>query len=64
MWIERRPKEGDTVKVTWSNWYAKAIGQKSTVGVVLPGGQDRFVIDVGDKHIWILPDSQIEVFER
>lgn len=63
-WIEKRPKEGDTVKVVWANWYARIIDQNSVVGVILPGGSDRWIIDVGDKNIWIPTDSNIEVYEK
>ena len=67
-WIERRPNDGDTVKIIWSEWYAKQIGRKSDVGVVMgtvpyTSGL-RYKIDIGSRHVHIPMDGTFEVFEK
>lgn len=67
-WIGKKPNEGDTVKIIWSEWYAKQIGRKSDVGVVMGTVPyttgNRYKIDIGSRHVHIPMDSTLEVFEK
>ena len=67
-WIEKKPVEGDTVKIFWSEWYAKQIGRKSDVGVVVGtlsySTGLKYKIDIGSRHVHIPMDGFLEVFEK
>lgn len=52
-WVEQRPKVGDTVKVEWSDWYAKQIGRDSSIGVLLRFHNSKAIIDFGDRRAYL-----------
>lgn len=64
MWLEKTPKINDTVKIEWSEWYAKQIGKKSTIGIVLNFLGDFIKIDIGNQIIFLPLDSTFFVYEK
>ena len=56
-WIEQTPKEGDTVKIVWSDWMER----NDTIGVVDRYSQNRIIIDVGDRMVWLDSHSSLYV---
>jgi len=60
-WEERKPKEGETVRISWATWYSKIKRQRTTIGVFLRYGGDRMIIDIGDQQIHLNYDSSLEV---
>ena len=67
-WVEQTPKVGDTVRITYSDWYAKRIGSKQDIGVFLGmtpySSGSRFKIDLGDREIHLPSESSLEVFVK
>jgi hypothetical protein len=64
MWEERQPKINDTVKVFWSEWYAKIIGCDSSIGIVTMFTSNKTVIDIGDRKIWLQHGTTYHVFTQ
>lgn len=60
-WEERSPREGETVRITWARWYAALVKQQTAVGVFLKYSGGRLIIDLGDRNVWLIDSTGIEV---
>jgi hypothetical protein len=60
MWVERRPKEGETVKVNFSEW--TKLGTR--IGVMERYHDGRAIIDFGDCKRYLDGYSTFFVFEK
>ena len=60
MWVERRPKEGETVKVEFAEW--TKLGTK--IGIMERYHCGRAIIDFGNHRIYLDSMSTFFVFEK
>lgn len=60
MWIEQRPNEGDTVRVTFSDFTKRG----TRIGVLLRYFDGNAIIDFGDRKLYLDSGTTFYVYKN